>query len=48
MQRVAVGFAFGWDVEIALWGDGAVVTRSGGLAKGLRGHNWCVLYFTYA
>ena len=26
----------GWGVEAAWWGDGAVVTRSGGLSRALR------------
>ena len=37
----------GWGVEVAWWGDDAVVTRSGGLSRGSRGCNWRVLYFIY-
>ena len=32
-----------WGVEAAWRGDGAVVTRWGGLSGWLRGHNWRVL-----
>ena len=45
--ELRVESAPGWGVEAAWWGDGAVVTGSGGLSRGWRGYNWRVLYLIY-
>ena len=46
-SELRVDSASGWGVEAAWWGDDAVVTRSGGLSKGARGHNSGVFYLIY-